>query len=66
MVHVYYGFGDALGKQFGVTLSESYGYHWYCIGLWTATEEEESSNYKELRNLVDTVLEEAGAGRLRD
>ena len=28
--------------------------------------EEESSNYKELRNLVDTVGEEARAGRLRD
>ncbi len=24
VVHVYYGFGDASGKQFGVTLSESY------------------------------------------
>ncbi len=34
----------------------------YCIGLWTAKEEEESSNYKELKNLVDTVTEEAEAG----
>ncbi len=25
VVHVYYGFGDALGKQFKATLSESYG-----------------------------------------
>jgi hypothetical protein len=25
MVHVYYGFGDASGKQFGATLSEDYG-----------------------------------------
>ncbi len=79
VVHVYYRFGDALGKRFGATLSESYGCHcclgksrqvrWgvrYRIGLWTATEEEESSNYKELRNLVNTVLEEAGAGRLQD
>ncbi len=24
IVHVYYGFGDASGKQFGATLSESY------------------------------------------
>jgi hypothetical protein len=39
---------------------------WFCVGLWTAVEEEESSNYKELKNLVDMVLEEAGAGRLRD
>jgi hypothetical protein len=29
-------------------------------------EEEESSNYKELKNLVDTVAEEAGAGRLKN
>jgi hypothetical protein len=36
------------------------------LGLWTAEEEEESSYYKELKNLVDTVFEEARAGRLRD
>jgi hypothetical protein len=29
-------------------------------------EEEESSNYKELSNLVETVSEEAKAGRMRD
>ncbi len=29
-------------------------------------EEEGSSNYKELRNFVNTVSEEVGAGRLRD
>jgi hypothetical protein len=38
----------------------------YHVGLWTAIEEEESSNYKELSNLVDTVVEEVGAGRMRD
>ncbi len=36
------------------------------IGLWTALEEVESSNYKELHNLVETVLAEAKAGRMRD
>ncbi len=79
VVHVYYGFGDASGKQFGATLSESYSCRQqlsnprqdscgicFRVGLWMAEEEEESSNYKELKNLVDTVLEEAGAGRLRD
>ena len=79
VVHVYYGFGDASGKQFGATLSESYSCRQrlstpcqnsrgvrFRLGLWTAEEEEESSNYKELKNLVDTVLEEARAGRLRD
>ena len=76
---MYYGFGDTSGKQFGATLSESYSCQGrlskdredsrgvqFCIGLWTAEEEEESSNYKELRNLADTVSEEAGSGRLRD
>jgi hypothetical protein len=79
VVHVYYGFGDASGKQFGATLSESYSCKQqlsnpcqnscgvrFRLGLWTAEEEEESSNYKELKNLVDTVSEEARAGRLRD
>jgi len=79
VVHVYYGFGDASGKNFGATLSESYSCRqqlsnpWqnscgvrFHLGLWTAQEEEESSNYKELKNLVDTISEEAGAGRLRD
>ncbi len=36
------------------------------VGLWTAEEEEESSNYKELKNLVDMVEGEATGGRLRD
>jgi hypothetical protein len=79
VVHVYYGFGDASGKQFGTMLSKSYncqrqlskrkedsrGVH-FQVGLWIAQEEEESSNYKELRNLVDTVSQEAKAGRLRE
>jgi hypothetical protein len=33
--------------------------------LWSAAEEPESSNYKESRNLVDTVLKEAKARRMR-
>ncbi len=36
------------------------------IGLWSAEEEEESSNYKELKNLVDTVHEETMTGRAKD
>ncbi len=79
VVYVYYGFGDASGKQFGATLSESYSCRQqlsnprqnscgvrFRSGLWTAEEEEESSNNKELKNLVDTVAEEAGSGRLRN
>jgi hypothetical protein len=77
VVHVYYGFGDASGKQFGATILANYNggsklSGWlepgagvrFRIRLWTAEEEKESSNYKELRNLVDTVKAEARAGRL--
>jgi hypothetical protein len=76
---MFYGFGDAPGKQFGATLSQNYNCKArlsktrkdkrgirFCIGLWSAAEEAESSNYKELKNLVDTVSEEAKAGRLQD
>jgi hypothetical protein len=79
VVQVFYGFGDASGKQFGATLSENYncwgrlsgagsglGGIRFRIGLWSAKEEEESSNYKELKNLVDTVCEEAMTGRVKD
>jgi hypothetical protein len=36
------------------------------VGLWSLEEEEESSNYKELRNLVDAIREEARAWQLGD
>jgi hypothetical protein len=79
VVHVYYGFGDASGKQFGATVSDNYSCKAtltqekerahgvrFRIGLWSAIEEEESSNYKELCNLVNTITVEASAGRLRN
>jgi hypothetical protein len=78
VVHIYHGFGDASGKQFGATISANYNggsklSGWlepgegvrFRIGLWTAEEEKESSNDKELRNLVDTVKAEARVGRLQ-
>ena len=79
VVHVYYGFGDASGKQFGATISDDYSCKStlsrekednhgvrFRIGLWSATEESESSNYKELCNLVKTISVKAKAGRLRN
>jgi hypothetical protein len=79
LFRVYYGFGNASGKQFGATLSSSYNCQsklsatrqdtqgfWSRVGLWSAIKEMESSNYKELRNLVVTVSEEAKAGRMKD
>ena len=58
-----YGFGDASGKGFCGTL----GYHdfmKYRIGVWGSDVDSESSNFKELLNLVETTEEEAAAGRL--
>ncbi len=63
VVTAVYGFGDASGKGFCGTL----GYHDqvnYRIGVWGRDEQSESSNYKELCNLVETCEEEAAAGRL--
>ena len=36
------------------------------IGLWSPEVEEESSNYMELRNLVESIGVEARSGRLID
>ena len=58
-----YGFGDASGRGFCGTL----GYHDhvnYRIGVWGKDDQSESSNYKELCNLVETCEEEAAEGRL--
>ena len=77
IVHVYYGFGDASGKQYGSTKVGGYegrsrigdvvqgpeGVR-YRLGVWSTTEEKESSNFKELTNLVASSEEEAEAGRL--
>ena len=76
-VNVYYGFGDASGKKFGSTKTGSFcsltkkvggvdlaSQTYYRAGLWDADVQKESSNYKEFRNLVDVVEEEAQAGRL--
>jgi hypothetical protein len=79
VVQVFYGFGDASGKQFRTTISKNYNCKCqigkgakgvngvrYRIGLWTAEEEEESSNFEELKKLLDTVKEEAESGRLKN
>jgi len=76
-VHVFYGFADASGKQFGQTQSgnlncrSQFGREHntssgisYRLGIWPAEVEQESSNYKELRNLVEATEAEAKAGRL--
>jgi hypothetical protein len=74
-VQLLYGFGDASGKQYATTVAEgngvsdgsgdSTGSVRYRIGLWSASEEQESSNYKEFSNLVGHMEDDARAGRLR-
>ncbi len=60
----YYGFGDASSGGFGATVEKPSGLHGH-YGLWKRDEKGQSLNYWELRNLVDTVEEEATEGYLK-
>ena len=61
----YYGFGDASGSGFGSTLGTTEGIQ-FRHGLWGTDAAGESSNYRELRNLVESVEKEAASGRLKN
>lgn len=74
VIQVVYGFGDASGKGFGSTVQgfpvgsltptlADNPVNWR-VGIWGPDVESESSNYRELANLVLTVEEEAAAGNL--
>ena len=52
--HVLYGFGDASGSAFGSTLTDGKSIY-FEYGQWCTTESEESSNWRELNNLVQTI-----------
>ena len=61
----FYGFGDASGSGFGSTLVinlEIVFHH----GQWVDKIEKESSNYRELTNLVFAIEEAYAAGLLRE
>lgn len=62
---VRYGFGDASGSGFGSTIETPEGLK-YRIGTWGGDDDAESSNYKELDNVVTTIEEEAKCGNLAD
>jgi len=67
VIECFYGFGDASGTGFGSTFAEGqagYRIH-YRFGQWCTEISEESSNYRELRNLVDAVEEWVTAQSLR-
>ena len=62
---VVYGFGDASGGGFGSTYTQA-GRINYRHGIWASYISEESSNYRELRNLVESIAEECKEGKLKD
>ena len=65
MLTVYYGFGDASSDGFGATIQRRGGVQGR-FGLWAAQDSEQSSNFRELLNLVETMEEEARANKLED
>jgi len=65
--HVYtvlYGFGDASSAGFGASVERPDGTQGR-FGLWARDEDKESSNFRELLNLVQTVEAEAEAGNMK-
>ncbi len=54
VTEVLYGFGDASGSAFGTTLGID-GDVYYEYGQWCSEDSEESSNWRELKNLVDAL-----------
>lgn len=65
IVTAYYGFGDASSGGFGASIERPGGIHGR-YGIWGRDEDNSSSNFRELLNLVETVEEEAAMGHLRD
>jgi hypothetical protein len=65
VLSVIYGFGDASGSGFGSSFTHDNGVI-YRVGVWGSDVDGESSNYRELRNLVEAVEVEVKEGNLRD
>ena len=55
VLEVCYMFGDASGEGFGASWESSQGVISYRFGVWGHEGTDTSSNYRELRNLVDTL-----------
>jgi hypothetical protein len=70
VANVVYGFGDASGAGFGSSWiagkveANQHGRVHYRFGRWGSESEGESSNFRELRNLVDTLALLAKQGEL--
>ena len=54
LCQILYGFGDASGSAFGTTLGKG-NEIFYEYGQWCTEESEQSSNWRELKNLVDAL-----------
>jgi hypothetical protein len=63
---VIYDFADASESGFGSTVLLGRGGTHYRIGTLGSDSEDNSSNFREFENVVDTLREEAKAGNLKD
>jgi hypothetical protein len=64
IVSVVFGFGDASGTELGSTFTCGRGFS-FRIGVWGSLEKDESSNWKEFSNVVESLEEEADLGNLQ-
>ena len=58
IVSVVFGFGDASGTGLGATFTCGTGFT-FRIGVWGSLEKDESSNWKEFTNVVESLEDEA-------
>ena len=63
-LYVAYGAGDASGEGFGSRVKPIGMLPLLRRGIWCTEDSEESSNWRELRNIVEAIREEARRGRL--
>ena len=63
IVTVVYGFGDASGTGLGSTFTCGSGFN-FRIGIWSGDDIDESSNWREFTNIVESLEDEARSGHL--
>ena len=65
IINVIYGFGDASGTGLGATFTCGSGFT-YRIGVWGPDESDQSSNWREFTNIVESLEEEAQIGNMEN
>ena len=63
VVTVIYGFGDASGTGLGATFTCGSGFS-FRIGVWGPDESDQSSNWREFTNIVESLEDEVKSGNL--